>query len=398
MKVSIIIPAYNQAAYLSIAIDSALAQTRHDYEIIVVDDGSTDETAAVAERYVDKIRYIYQANRGLAGARNTGIQMAQGEFIGLLDSDDIWLPEYLESMLDLAQRNAQASVFYCQASCIDEEGRELGQIMGGLKGEISDLRHVILRANFMIPSTMIIRRDVFTSEGLFDEQFRSCEDLDLWLRLTPKHQFAYNPAVLAKYRVHKKSLSASPDNMQKAKRAVTEKHFGLDDGCFDQWTDEKRRAYGGLYKYIALTSIQRKNDWQSGDQLKRAFQIDPGLAGDTDFFYELGLGNQPLGHRGTAKAVNLEANEKQILTLLGESLSSDQPQLRDRAYGTAYKSLALIAYNNEDMPLFRKYIRLAGHYQPGVWKEPLLMGNFLKSFLGKTTLSHLRNLRRSVPH
>lgn len=395
-KVSVIIPAYNQALYLGAAIESVFAQTYPNLEIIVVDDGSTDGTAEVARKYGEKIRYHYQSNHGLAGARNSGIRLAQGELIGLLDADDAWQPEFLETMVTLSQENPQAAVFYCQAICIDEVGRNLGQIVGGQGDEIADLRSVILRANFLIPSTIVIRRSVFSSAGLFDEQFQwvGCEDLDLWLRLTPEHKFISSPAVLVRYRVHEKSLSASPEKMQRAMQEVIEKHFGPDDACFDQWTGEKRRAYGSLYRNMVLTSIQRQNDWQSGDKLKQAIQADPSLVEDVDLFYELGLGDQPFGRRGTVISLDLMGNEKKILNLLERIFGASQSQRSRQAYATAFKSLGLIAYNTGQMSLFRRYFWLAGKYRPEFWREKLMISNFLKSFLGKRGLESLRGLLR----
>ena len=124
-RVSVVIPAFNQARFLPAAIDSALAQTYRDREIIVVDDGSTDETPDVARRYGDALRYVRQANKGLAGARNTGIERARGEFVALLDSDDVWLPGFLEHMMAVAEAQPRAAVYFGAWRYIDASGNPL---------------------------------------------------------------------------------------------------------------------------------------------------------------------------------------------------------------------------------------------------------------------------------
>ena len=188
--VSVIIPNYNHTRFIRAAIDSALAQTCQPREVIVVDDGSTDDSRAVVAEYGDRVRYIWQENQGLAGARNTGIRAAQGDLIGLLDADDIWYAHYLERMVALAERHPAAAVFYGAARGIDTEGNPLPQLFGGPVLPAGEIYQTLLRANFIIPSTVTFRRSVIVTAGLFDQELRSCEDWDLWLRLLPeKHVF-----------------------------------------------------------------------------------------------------------------------------------------------------------------------------------------------------------------
>lgn len=397
-RVSVIIPAYNQARYLKQAIDSVLAQTYRDFEIIVVDDGSTDDTAAIAAAYGGQIHYIYQENRGLAGARNTGIRAAQGELIGLLDSDDIWLPNYLKAMVKLANQYPTAVVYFCQARCIDVEGNDLPQIVGGKEFIPEALLSEMLLSNFIIPSTVTLRRSVVVDVGLFDASLRSCEDWDMWLRLLPEHEFAFTNEILVRYRVHESSLSANPTGMQQAKRSVVEKHYGLDDGDFATWSQEKRLAYGGLYRYYLLTSVQRQQNWQSGvDYLSRALLIDPSLAEDTSLFYELAVSSQPLGYRNVLEELDLEPNAKRIINLL-ESVfvktgDSRLNSLKRKTYGTFYYALGLAAYNSGKLSISRSFFLKALWYRPGHFCSRLLMGNLVKSFLGNTLLSKVRQFR-----
>ncbi|MCB9159892.1 MAG: glycosyltransferase [Caldilineaceae bacterium] len=223
-EVSVIIPNYNQSRFVTAAIDSVLQQSFRDVEIIVVDDGSTDDSAAVIARYGDRVRYIYQQNQGLGAARNTGIKAATGRFVGLLDADDAWLPTYLAHMMTLATRHPDAAVYYANA----RHGRQRrGDAWPRHRraGRPDQVYAQLLRANFLIPSTILLRRDVVMAAGLFeqhDQAMHGCEDWDLWLRLAPHHRFvgAYTP--LVRYRVHGGSLSAGVDKMQRGCRAVVE--------------------------------------------------------------------------------------------------------------------------------------------------------------------------------
>ena len=130
-KVSVIIPTYNRAAYVKEAIDSVLGQSYEDYEIIVVDDGSSDDTNAVVKGFGDsRIRYIYQKNKGISGARNTGIRNARAQFVALLDSDDIWFPQILELEVPILDQNPDLCLVYSKAHAMDQEDNPLPQIQG----------------------------------------------------------------------------------------------------------------------------------------------------------------------------------------------------------------------------------------------------------------------------
>jgi glycosyltransferase involved in cell wall biosynthesis len=396
--VSVIIPNYNQAQYVSSSITSVLKQTYPNYEIIVVDDGSTDNSRKVLSKFDRKIRYIWQENKGLAGARNTGIQAAKGKYVGLLDADDEWLPTYLEEMVSFADQNPEAGVFYCQAQAMDSDGKDLPQIFGGPVLPPEQIYQTILRANFIIPTTILMRRQVITQAGLFDQSLRSCEDWDLWLRLLPTHEIIGKKDVLVKYRIHGTSLSTDPTGMQKATKLVVEKHFGHEDGDWKTWSFEKRRAYGGMYRYHLLTSVQRKADWGIGPQyLSKALVIDPSLAVDLDLFYELTFGTQPIGFRGSKHRVNLEENIENIRQLLSNTFTtSSKPELislRHQTFGTAYYAIGLVAYNYGEMKISRNNFIQALYYRPELFWEKRVSGNILKSCLNEPAISLLKKAK-----
>ena len=348
--VSVVIPSYNQARYLAEAIDSALAQTWWDREIIVIDDGSDDDTLAVAQRYGDHIRYHTQCNQGLAGARNTGLGLSRGDYVAFLDADDIWQPEYLGVLMALARSEPKAVVYFACAQCMDEQGRALPQRAGISPGANVNMYQTLLRANFLIPSAVVIRKSTLLQAGLFDSDrsLNGCEDWDLWLRLALEVPFAGTRRCLVRYRLHPASLSADPSGMHRAAFAVVEKNFGLDDGKHDAWTADKRRAYGGLYRWVALTALVRLADWsECMANCRRALVTDPTLCDDLELFYELALGSQPLGLRGTPESLGLAGNAAEIEQLLAHIFTVPVPgslqRVRQATYSTAYIALARVA-------------------------------------------------------
>jgi glycosyltransferase involved in cell wall biosynthesis len=397
-EISVIIPNYNHTHFISAAIQSVLDQTYRSFEIIVVDDGSTDNSREVITGFGDQVHYIWQENQGLGGARNTGIRAAKSELIGLLDADDQWQPTFLETMVSLASQHPQAAVYYCGAQGMDVEGRDLPQVFGGPVRLPTSMYHTLLRANFLIPSTVLMRKSIVMEVGLFEQTLRSihgCEDWDLWLRMAPEYDFVGTSARLVRYRLHGSSFSAHPAGMQKAVRTVIEKHFGLDDGHWQSWSADKRRAYGGIYRYHLLTSVQRQNDWQAGARyLRQALQADPTLATDLDLFYDLALGGQPPVHRGTEYQLNLQDNAEQVSNMLdGVFRPSDAPEveaLRRQTNGTALYALGLVAYNTGEYLLSRKYLLMALNFRPDLWRDTLVVGNLIRSFVSRSILKRMK--------
>jgi len=395
-QVSVVIPLYNQAQYFTEAVESALGQTYRDFEIIVVDDGSTDDSAVVAQQYSDSVRYIRQANQGLAGARNTGIRAARADLVALLDSDDVWLPTYLERIMGLVAQYRQAVVYYCRAQCMDAEGRDLFQLLGGPVVPPDTIYQTLLRANFLIPSTVTMRRSVVVTADLFDVAFRRLQDWELWIRLLKQgHRFVGLEDVLVRYRIHGSSLSVDPTGGQRAAMALAAKNFGPDDGHWQDWSSDKRRAYGGVYRYHLLTSVQRQEDWDAGAlNLRQALRADPSLAVDLNLFYDLALGSQPPGYRGTPYQVNLDENANHISSLLsdvfGSSAASELESVRRQTYGTAHYALGLVAYNTGQISPSRRFLLKALYYRPELSRDGLVMGNLVKSLINRYLLGRIR--------
>jgi glycosyltransferase involved in cell wall biosynthesis len=209
VKISVVIPAYNAEQYIRTAIESCLHQTYAPIEIIVVDDGSTDGTAAVAESFPSPVRVVrLPENMGLPTARNRGVQASTGDWVALLDADDWFLPEKLERQRRCALENRQAALIYTGFLIIAVGGAECD----GLFIPPCDLMPMLRYRNRMSVSSVLIRRDVFDVLEGFDPNLRAAEDWDLWLRIAAHYSvevFAAVPEQLVVYRRVPGSLGAS---------------------------------------------------------------------------------------------------------------------------------------------------------------------------------------------
>lgn len=183
--VSVVIGAYNAARWIGAAVESVLRQTWDDFELIVVDDGSTDDTAGIAEGFGAAVRLIRKANGGSATARNAGIRAAQGRYVAFLDADDLWLPQKLEQQMRLLREKPDGAWSYTDAYFFDAEtGATLRQAGRQRALPAGDVLEKLLMHNFIPFSSAVVRRDVFDAVGLFDESalHRISEDWDFWLR------------------------------------------------------------------------------------------------------------------------------------------------------------------------------------------------------------------------
>jgi len=186
---SVIIPTFNRAAFLAEAVDSVFAQTEKNYELIVVDDGSTDATRAMVESYGERVRYFFQSNAGASAARNCGIKNARGRFITFLDSDDLWLPKKLACQLAWMAAHPEIMLCYTDEIWI-RRGVRVNQkkIHAKAGGWIYSL---CLPRCIISPSSVLVRRELFEAVGVFDEQLPICEDYDLWLRVAAQFEVGF---------------------------------------------------------------------------------------------------------------------------------------------------------------------------------------------------------------
>jgi glycosyltransferase involved in cell wall biosynthesis len=205
-RVSVVVPTYNYAEYLPQAIQSVLGQTLADWELIVVDDGSTDGTAGVVARFDDgRIRYAYQDNRGPSAARNHGLDLARGEYFTMLDADDWLAPNSLADRAALLDRHPEYGAVYSDGYICDREGRPLGRLSDNRAANyVGDVYNELVKMNFFgTLSPVIVRRKVLTDLGLrHDESNVFVEDWDFLMRLAEHVEFGYVDSVCVWYRQH----------------------------------------------------------------------------------------------------------------------------------------------------------------------------------------------------
>ncbi len=178
--VSVIMPVFNGESFIEAAIESVFAQTFRDFELIVVDDGSTDATLAILDAYGDRIRVLHQTNAGHAAARNAAARIATGQWIAMIDADDIWHPEKLERQLALA---GEAEVIYTAARNFEDSSRVEDTTFSHGQCPCGDIFEELLLDNFITHSSIIMRRDAFLNVSGYDESLRTTCDWDLWLRM-----------------------------------------------------------------------------------------------------------------------------------------------------------------------------------------------------------------------
>jgi FkbM family methyltransferase len=247
VKVSVIIPVYNCEYYVREAIDSVLNQTSRDFEVIVINDGSTDKTEDILRQYGDQVRWKSQKNKGQAFAVNEGIKMAEGGYIAYLDADDVCLPERFENQVRYLDGHPDVGLVYSDFYQIDE----YGNILRIKKSKPHD-KFIFLQKNYIPRSAVMHRRECLNEVGLFDESITGSDDWDMWIRISEKFAMDYIGKPLVKYRVHKQNIS-----LLRPKR-------------FDHWRYmrmrilEKTHERQGRPFWLKLILMRAKIEWRIG--------------------------------------------------------------------------------------------------------------------------------------
>jgi len=259
--VTVVIPAFNEAETIHAAINSVLQQSFTDFELLIIDDGSSDATADIAAKILDpRIQVLSFENKGLAASRNRGIRHAAGELIAFLDADDLWTPDKLCRQVEALQSHPEAVLVYSWTDCIDEDDRFLrhGSHVQA-EGQVYKLR---LSRNFMDNgSSPMIRKSAFDESGLFDESYRAGEDWDMWLRLANQYPFTCVASVQVLYRIRNKSMMSDVDRQLECVTAIL--HKGLERLPHSPERERiKNTATANIYKYLSVRLIETGNTRQ----------------------------------------------------------------------------------------------------------------------------------------
>lgn len=215
-RVSVVMPAYNAERFVAEAIESVLAQTHQDLELIVVDDGSTDRTAAVVASFGARVRCVRQQNARQAAARNRGVREATGDYLAFIDADDLWRPEKLAKQLRVLEADPSLGFVYCNVDHVDEDGRFVCPRPGAVKGRALEPILMGEPIGGLCGSTLLISRARFAEIGPFDVDLPPCEDTDFWVRVAARYPLDYVDEALVRHRLHGGNDSRKLDLMTRA--------------------------------------------------------------------------------------------------------------------------------------------------------------------------------------
>ena len=356
-QVSVIVPVFNGSRFIPSLIETVRAQTMTNWELIIVDDGSTDDlSATLAQAPPDARRHLVrQSNLGLAGARNRGLAEARSNLAAFLDVDDGWQPTYLTSMCAALDQSPQAVAAFCGWQYTDAAGRPMPQTVLLSAAEGNRLADDLAWRNSLVPSGVVARRQAVLDVGGFDASMQGVEDWDVWLRLIASGPFVGVPKVLTWYRAHAHSMTENVLSMERGRLRLHAKHLGALDGPPADWPSARRRAVGQTYFNTAL-GLWWQNDEAGGrERIRRAVAFWPGLLALDEFYYELGCAKQPRGLRGAAHGLDLRESEALIRAVLSDREAPAGEQAARAHWGQAWLVLARLARNTDQWPACRRY-------------------------------------------
>jgi glycosyltransferase involved in cell wall biosynthesis len=284
--VSVVIPLYQTERYIAETLRSVLAQTFASFEVVVVDDGSADRGPVIAGSTGDpRVRVVSQENRGLAGARNTGIRHARGRYIALLDADDLWEADKLARHVAALAADSTVGVSFSASRLVDDDGHDIGMIQSPA-GRVFDAASIFCRNPIGNGSAPVLRREALDAIAFedarygrtcwFDESFRQSEDIECWTRIaaTTPWTFHYVDAPLTRYRVNAGGLSANV-----APQLATWQRFRAKVAVYAPALDQAHgdRAEGYQLRYLARRAVRSGDAKTASEMITRALRIAPGI-------------------------------------------------------------------------------------------------------------------------
>lgn len=302
--VSVVIPTFNRANYILEAVTSVLNQTYPHFEVLVVDDGSTDNTVERINQLNDvRVRLVKQAHRGVSAALNLGCRSARGDLIGRLDSDDIWLPGFLTETVARLDANPRAALAYAPAQLMDQDGKLMPEYLGVAPRFPDDHLASLLYGDCVTPMAVVIRRLCLVQVGGYNESYNGTEDWDLWIRLAENRKFEFVNQVLAHYRVHSQNLTRSGSEqfarLMRDRVRILDTFYARPDAPPNALAIQSI-AYRNLYQDIALRHVSAGHWREAAVFSWRALQVAPDKLsalwrGMRNFVYYSLLGKTRLG-------------------------------------------------------------------------------------------------------
>jgi glycosyltransferase involved in cell wall biosynthesis len=258
-KVSIILPTYNSVQFIEEALESIRQQTFRDYEVIVVDDGSEDQTGEIVKQCGEKLRYLYQDHGGPAKARNRGIGESTGKYVAFLDSDDLWLPTKLEKQVDMMDRNPELGMVITENLCFNDRGvliPSMGKKKRLMEGDIA--KNIFLHS-WVVTPTVMVKKEVFDQVGLFEEELQLAEDDNMWVRIAANFKVGLLDEVLVKVRDHPSRTILDRKKMFESVRANIELLSYKYTGVHERIKSAIPLKYSRLYFEMGYFSFENQN-------------------------------------------------------------------------------------------------------------------------------------------
>lgn len=280
-KVSVVIPVHNGMKYLPETLDSVIKQTFQDFEVIVVDDGSSDETPNwVASCQDPRVRLVQQPNQGTPGARNNGIANAKGDYIAFLDADDIWKPTKLEKQVRTLNMRPKVGLVYTWMSLIDQDGQSVGRTLSSsIEGYVWP--QVVENCRISGGSLHMIRRACFDKVGGFALDLRFAEDWEMLIRLAEHYEFAPVNEPLVLYRQHPNNKSKNCEGMRRDFTVILDRAFA---GKSPEFNQLKSRSLGRAHLYLAWKEIENKDPVAAKKFAECALNYHPSFVATWDFW------------------------------------------------------------------------------------------------------------------
>lgn len=392
MKVSVIIPTYNRSRLVSLAVESVLAQTFSNYELIVVDDGSTDGTGEALSVFGNQLHYVWQENQGESVARNHGIALAQGEYIAFLDSDDLWAPGKLAKQVPVLDENPDVVMVGCASWIIDAQGQRKSSSPVGVTADPQLLTYSALRYQnhfFGGGSTALVRHCVLSEMGeAFFSELRYGEEWDLWIRLAALGRICTISGHLAFIRQHASTQTSAMDPQAIDRRLADYTHIlkrnppldggnGLDPAMAKQYLRAALDdlAIGRLA--LAEERLQRMQQWDNGDVLSKE--------GFTMATQRALIFAQP--------EFSLAESVVEFYRLALTEMIQLQPELslsRPSAWVEMYMALAAMARTSQNWLAVRQCLWRALQHDRMVWRKSAYIGGLLESTLGPRFFQMIR--------
>ena len=275
-KVSVIIPNYNYAKYIAKAIESVMSQTYKNLEIIVIDDGSKDDSLEVLANFGDKIRVVSQKNEGVSRARNHGAEISDGEYLAFLDADDAWLPEKLEKQFEKFAEDGQIGLVHCSMTLINSEDQPIGEMCDGQEGWVAE---ELLRFERTVVSgsgsSSLIKREIFMEVGGFDYRLSTSADWDLCYRVADRYKFGFVKETLVLYRIHNSNMHSNIEVMERDMLLGFEKAFASGSKNSQKI---RKECYGNLHLILAGSYYQAKQYGKFLEHAQKSLKYNPSKA------------------------------------------------------------------------------------------------------------------------